>query len=103
MFSLITAQALTAPFTTTGHTGEILTPTPERRDTALTNLFVGCSHMFRGEPPGSPFLKERNFKMELINTLAMSDPESGKILGVVIAKILIIGFFVYQWKKDKRK
>ena len=29
--------------------------------------------------------------MELIN-IAMSDPESGKILGVVIAKILIIDF-----------
>ena len=83
MFSLITAQALTAPFTTTGHTGETQTLTPERRDTALFNfLFIRSGNWLWGASEKAfSFLKERNFKMELINTLAMSDPESGKILG----------------------
>jgi hypothetical protein len=39
--------------------------------------------------------------MEFINLLAMSDPNAGKIMGVVLAKIIIVGFLIYSWKKQE--
>jgi hypothetical protein len=61
MFSLITAQALTAPFTTTGHTEETQTLTPERRDTALFNfLFIRSGNWLWGAS-GLPFFKRKEF------------------------------------------
>jgi hypothetical protein len=56
MFSHITAPVLTVPFTTTGHTEEIPTLTPEKEATALTNLsFISCSHWLLGGAFGLPF------------------------------------------------
>ena len=49
MFNHITAPALIAPSTTTGHTEETPTLTPEKEATALTNLlFISCSHWSKG-------------------------------------------------------
>jgi len=39
----------------------------------------------------------------MIETLAVSDSDTGKIFGVLIAKVAIISYLVYTWLKDKNK
>jgi hypothetical protein len=42
--------------------------------------------------------------MEIINTLAMSDPEAGKIIGFfVLGPLLALAYIIYKSKKDKEE
>ena len=59
MFSHITAPVPTVPFTTTGHTEETPTLTPEKEATAPSNFsFISCSHWLKGSLR-APLFKER--------------------------------------------